>query len=270
MTDAARVALSFWPSPCSFLSFLSFPFPLYFCLSVDTQLSHYWWSLGHGPPNSVMLHWPNVVNPLRYSLILARNGQHGLMVSQTLWSRQGFLKVQYVCVSVCALLTWHSWHWQWGEPEKPSACGHLLGVYLKSNLIVCFRPMQNLQTWLHCLIWSVFLGLNYASISLHYLDKKSVVRLCLQHVPTNDGLMSCQIRGTFMRSCQPLPLLCNPCPFCFTQGFIEAPLLHHARRALGVVWGYHTTYFGAAFTPFSQHAQWVYANISEPIPWGEC
>lgn len=98
MTDAARVALSFWPSPCSFLSFLSFPFPLYFCLSVDTQLSHYWWSLGHGPPNSVMLHWPNVVNPLRYSLILARNGQHGLMVSQTLWSRQGFLKVQYVCV----------------------------------------------------------------------------------------------------------------------------------------------------------------------------
>ena len=127
-------------------------------------------------------------------------------------------------VCLCVLqLTWHSWHWQRGEPEKPSACGHLLGVYLKSNLIVCFRPMQNLQTLLHCVIWSVFLGSSYASVSLHYLDKKTVVRPCLQDSPTNDCLMSCQICGTFMRSCQPLPLLHNPCPFCFTQGFIEAP-----------------------------------------------
>lgn len=36
MTNAARVALSFWPLSCLFLSFLSLLFSLCFCLSVDT------------------------------------------------------------------------------------------------------------------------------------------------------------------------------------------------------------------------------------------
>lgn len=78
-----------------------------------------------------------------------------------------------------------------------------------------------------------------------YVDKKSVVRPYLQDLLADNGLMSCQIRGTFMRSCQPHAPAERPLPPRLTCSFMEPPL-QQARRALGVVWGYHMTYFGAA------------------------
>lgn len=53
--------------------FLFYALAIFLCL-----LFHCRESQGHALPNSVMLHWPNAVNPLRYSLILVQRGQHGL------------------------------------------------------------------------------------------------------------------------------------------------------------------------------------------------
>lgn len=114
-------------------------------------------------------------------------------------------------------------------------------------------------------------------MSVHFVGKKKkTVRPYLQDLPADDRLTSCQICGTFMRSCQPRDpavwpppphLLCHP---CCTQGLMEQPPTA-ARRALGVVWGYHMTYFGAACQPVcltgtckhcrTHPLRWVPANL---------
>lgn len=52
----------------------------------------------------------------------------------------------------------------------------------------------------------------YVQFYIHYLDKQSVVRPYLKDSPPDDGLMSCQLRGTFMPSCQPRSPAARPLP----------------------------------------------------------
>lgn len=142
MTSAARAALSSWPSSHPFLFLLSFLLSLYFCLLVDTLLSYYWWSLGHGLPTSVMLHWVKVVSPLHYGLILVWNGQDGLIVSQTLWWRR-FSQVGSAFMFV--------YGWKEGNQKRVLQTSSLffkIPVYwnLKSVLKWWFKLMLKLQT----------------------------------------------------------------------------------------------------------------------------
>lgn len=155
-------------------------------------------------PCVIVWSWPRMANMAWWSAKLCDHNK--------VFSRSS------VCTCVCvrahtphmAFLTLAK-RWTWKAFTK------LLAFYrgvpefqVKSDLVVqANAKFANLAKlfYLECL-----LGLGYASISMRYVDKKSVVRPYLQDSPTDDCLTSCQIRGTFMRSCQPLAPVVRPPP----------------------------------------------------------
>lgn len=148
----------------------------------------------------------------------------------------------------------------------------MLGIYLnsKSNLIWLFRPMQNLQIWLN---------FNLECLSrfrlCQYIHTLSWQEQCCQALPS--GLVDRWRFDELSDLCDFHAVMPAPYPCCMTPALPASPKalwsypLCQARRALRVVWGYHTTYFGAACQPAcstgickhyrSHPLRWLLANL---------